>query len=82
MKRIIEATVVNGTLRPCERLELPEGATCRIVVLPDTSASPEDARVLANEIYSELSGAALKELEQVALTSRGYSRAGKIDRAE
>ena len=82
MKRIIEATVVNGMLRPSEPLDMPAGATCRIVVLPDTGASPDDARILANEIFSELSGAALRELEQVALTSRGYSSLGKIDRAE
>lgn len=81
MKHLIEAVYVNGSFRPKERPDLADGQEVRLIVVTEDS-TVEEAQEMAQQVYNDLSRHDLREIENVALTSRGYVDEGTIDRAE
>jgi predicted DNA-binding antitoxin AbrB/MazE fold protein len=81
MKHIVGATVINGSFRPDEPLELQDGERVQLIVVKEGS-SVEDSQALADEMYNDLSQRNIREIEKIALTSRGVGDGGAIDRAE
>ena len=81
MKRYIKATYSDGAFTPVENLDIDDGTTVRLIVLP-ADISSEQARRLADTVFNNLGEREIKELEQIALTSHGFSAGGMIDRSE
>ncbi|MGB0562451.1 MAG: antitoxin family protein [Spirulinaceae cyanobacterium] len=67
MPTTIEAIYENGLLRPLQELNLSEGQTVQLTLVPQPKLSPQEILDLAADVYRGLSQKEIDEIEAIAL---------------